>query len=52
MGAGGVSGAALTVTDVGAETHPEAFLTVMLYVPGVTPVNRPDVLLYITPSRL
>ncbi len=42
LGATGVAGAALIVTDVAVEIHPEAFLAVTLYVPAVRLVNVVD----------
>ena len=44
VGAAGVAGGELIVTEAAAEVHPAAFLTVTLYVPGATAVNIPVVL--------
>ena len=42
----------MIVTDVAAEIHPLAFLTVTLYIPADTLVKIPVVLVYIVPSIL
>ena len=42
VGAVGVAGAALIVTDVAVEIQPAAFLTVTEYVPATTPVKAAD----------
>jgi hypothetical protein len=44
VGAAGVAGCGLTVTDVAVEVHPAEFLAVTLYVPAATSVNTPVVL--------
>jgi hypothetical protein len=49
VGAAGAVGAAPTVTEVAAEVHPPAFLTVTLYVPGGA-LNVPVVFVYVVPS--
>ena len=49
---GGATGGGLIVTDVAAEIHPLAFLTVTLYIPDATLVKIPVVLVYVVPSIL
>ena len=46
------AGAALIVTEVAADVHPALFLTVTLYVPGATLLNKPVVFVYVVPSML
>ena len=42
VGATGVAGAALIVTEVAVEIHPVAFLAVTEYVPAITLLNVAD----------
>jgi len=42
VGAEGVNGCVLIVTPVTEDSHPDAFITVTLYVPDVTPLNTVD----------
>lgn len=42
VGVAGVAGCKLIVTLFSSLTHPDAFFTVTLYVPGTTPVNIVD----------
>jgi hypothetical protein len=52
VGNAGVTGWALIVTFVPADTHPEEFFAVMVYRPGVTPVKIPVEFVYVIPSLL
>ena len=44
VGAAGVAGCGLMVTDDAMEIQPAALLVVRLYIPGDTPLNTPVVL--------
>jgi hypothetical protein len=53
VGAAGVGGWGVTVTDTAGEVHPlTLFRTVTEYVPAATPVKLPLVLVYVMPSML
>jgi hypothetical protein len=52
VGAAGVAGCAFIVAVVPVEVQPAAFLAVTVYVFGLTRVNTPVVLVYVTPSML